>query len=74
MNLPESRLERAWAVVVALIVALLAVGVVDCWLRGFILPKTEDDDPLPTLLGCVSFLYTVAGCTAPRTGNNDSVG
>lgn len=41
MNLPESRLERAWAVVVALIVALLAVGVVDCWLRGFILPMAR---------------------------------
>ena len=41
MNLPESRLELAWAVAVALIVALLALAVVACLLRG----------PLPTMVG-----------------------
>jgi hypothetical protein len=41
VNLPESRLELAWAVVVALIVALLALAVVACLLRG----------PMPTVVG-----------------------
>ena len=38
MNLPESRLELAWAVAVALMVALLAVAVVACLLWEFTLP------------------------------------
>ncbi len=41
MNLPESPLEVAWAVAVALMVALLAVAVVACLLRG----------QLPTIAG-----------------------
>lgn len=38
MNLPESRLELAWAVAVALMAALLAVAVVACLLRAGITP------------------------------------
>lgn len=38
MNLPESRLELAWAVAVALMVALLAVAVVAWLWREFALP------------------------------------
>jgi hypothetical protein len=34
VNLPESRLELAWAVLVALIVALLALAVVASLLSG----------------------------------------